>query len=322
MQVCKKCQQEFHQQGSGPRSKYCEPCRWMTCEVCGKQKRITTQQIEAPNQGRFCSHQCMASTCVGRTKKSGYWCVKCPGHPRAYENDYCYEHILVMEKKLGRYLDTSFETVHHKDGNKLNNDIDNLELTTRIKHSQYHWPVVSTSEEVGIDHKQYSEHTRVRTVEEKIESGYKLIFDPENPMANSRGYVARGRLIMAEHLGRVLTKDEIVLHCNGDRSDDRLENLKITKRSKPFPKGKCYSCKEPAGYSIERGYAIIWNPNHPMARKTGYVLEHRLIMAEHLGRMLEKDQHVHHINGNRLDNRIENLELVHRKEHPSKHFRR
>jgi len=56
-----------------------------------------------------------------------------------YDNGLVYEHRLIMEYFLGRTLGKD-EIVHHKDGNKLNNKIENLELMSRADHTAYHIP--------------------------------------------------------------------------------------------------------------------------------------------------------------------------------------
>ena len=73
--------------------------------------------------------------------------------------------------------------------------------------------------------------------------------------------------------------------------------------------------------SKSHGYIFVLCPGHPNARKNGYVREHVKVMADHLGRKIEAHETVHHINGDKLDNRLENLEVMTRAEHASHHHK-
>lgn len=69
------------------------------------------------------------------------------------------------------------------------------------------------------------------------------------------------------------------------------------------------------GRFLCNGYIAVHSPNHPNKNISGYMMEHRLVMEKHIGRYLEKNEIVHHKNGVRTDNRLENLVLMQKSKH-------
>lgn len=70
-------------------------------------------------------------------KGVGYMYCYNPSHPLANKAGKVYEHRYVMSLHLGRWLERD-EVVHHKDKDRTNNHIDNLELTNASDHAKLH----------------------------------------------------------------------------------------------------------------------------------------------------------------------------------------
>ena len=76
------------------------------------------------------------------------------------------------------------------------------------------------------------------------------------------------------------------------------------------------------GRRVANGYIFLYTPDHPLATKAKpYIQEHRLVVEKELGRYLATDEVVHHMDGNRQNNEIGNLEVQIRGEHVSDHFK-
>lgn len=82
-------------------------------------------------------------------------------------------------------------------------------------------------------------------------------------------------------------------------------------RLRSISDGKSLSCR--GNRRVDSTYITV------CVGKGKRVKEHRMIMESEIGRALTKNEVVHHINGNRIDNRIENLQLMTRSEHSSLH---
>lgn len=107
-----------------------------------------------------------------------------------------------------------------------------------------------------------------------------------------------------------------ICDCGVRLKDYRSKNCRsCAKKGKKNPMFEIWSSDHPnwrGGYIQKNGYRLV--------RRYGEeVYEHRWIMEQHLGRKLNSNEIVHHLNGNKTDNRVENLVVWNQAEHVAHH---
>ena len=120
------------------------------CAQCNNSITKFPSLIGNRKYGNFCNKDCLglfrtakltgslaANFKTGGIEERNYFLVQAPWHPRKTKDNYIYLHRLIVEAKLGRFLEDN-EIVHHIDGNHENNHWDNLQVMTQAEHAKEH----------------------------------------------------------------------------------------------------------------------------------------------------------------------------------------
>lgn len=131
------------------------------------------------------------------------------------------------------------------------------------------------------------------------------------PTANEIRDLYWGKMLSVEGMSRILgISDDTLRHRmkrHGIRVRNYSEALSLSMREGRRNQKGARNSNWKGGRKKVNGYVYLRCPEHPATTRAGYVLEHRLVWEKTHKRILPPDWAVHHLNGVRHDNRVENL---------------
>jgi hypothetical protein len=244
-----------------------------------------------------------SSSSKGYLTSKGYTCITINGKGIR-------KHRLLMEEVLGRPLLPN-ENVHHKDGDRSNNTITNLEvwvtkqpagqrIEDKLEYAQQILSRYQGSNKPSLRGRAYQPLTSNLSLSDRRRNsrGVQLLWDTISELGTATTTELAGLLgISRKTLGETIRKSEGLFEKSPTFSTDH--NTSIRWRIRLGAKRPEHTRQ---GHINKHGYKVY-------SVDGKYSFEHRLVMEQHLGRRLSPKENVHHKDGDRLNNDISNLEL-------------